>query len=182
MFGKFLLTAIISTLPNTSIACISGHSQDLQNIPDANVVLVANVFNYEVVKSRIFGSSQYARLSVFTKEVLYGDAPEMFEFIWVQNTYSLPENFDTRSSYIFALKTFDTTLVPKLAGDSVRNFNQELTSLALIQKACSDAFIFETGSDVSRAIRQIFDGEGDPEVEAGVFSKYFHMDGTSGLY
>ena len=182
MFVKLLLAAVVSTLPNTSVACISGHSQDLQNIPDANVVLVADVFRYEVVNSRIFGGQQYARISVFTREVLHGDVPEMFEFIWIKRTDRLPESFDTHSSYIFALKTVDTTLVPKLGVDSVRNFNQELTSLAIIQKACSEPFIFEAGSDVSRAIRQIFDGKGDPEVEAGVFSKYFHLDGTSGLY
>ncbi|MEP3275792.1 MAG: hypothetical protein ABJN26_14195 [Stappiaceae bacterium] len=180
--GKYLvwrLSAVLFTLilPAVAHACMTSAGTDLRDIFSAKAVVVGKVSKYEIVGDARRTIRNYARFEIETKEVLYGEAATSLVVTWDNSTFAEPETIEMEDNYIFALRDPKSPGLP-LRGTSATIFpNPEPDKLTILQAPCAGPFIFPNKGNVARAIRLIFDGEGDPRLKADVLARFLGMAG-----
>lgn len=158
-------------------ACRMHAGIDLKDVRYADLVLVGRIANYRIIRDeefrrkmlssprlpadlrRIYESGEsllpdYARFDIEVDEVLVGRAPKRVSATWDNSTFGEPEKMNA-GPFLIALRRPNSAM-PPLRGPSATILpNREPHSLTVLQAPCASPFIFESGSDRARAVRQI---------------------------
>jgi hypothetical protein len=147
-------------------ACAIHKGLSLPDILQADIVIEAKVTRYYQAPDPHHPTGRkYTWLDVTDIETLHGDKPKTLSFTWQNWTFGYPEIFPTNQRFIFALKNIDNT------GSATRYMPDGPT---ILSKPCGSSHIFATDSEIAQAVRDLFDGIGDPNKDAAKFQKTFH--------
>lgn len=156
-------------------ACRTSAELVIADIAYADVVVVARIANYRIVRDQAFRERMlanpnitpemralytgrngllpdYARFELQVSEVLSGKAPKRLTVTWDNSTFSEPEAMPP-GPYLIALRK-PGSAPPPLRGPSATIVpNQEPDTLTLLQAPCSHPFLFDSSSEEARAAR-----------------------------
>jgi len=174
---QLLLAAMAPVLAREPArACRTDAELKLEDIKFADVVVVGRITNYRIILDQDFrrkmlalpnlspdlrqvyetGSiiTDYAKFDVQIDEVLFGGAPRSVSVTWDNSTFGEPKEM-APGPFLIAMRD-PTAMMPPLRGPSATIFpNPERDTLTVVQAPCSSPFIFESGSDEARTIRQM---------------------------
>lgn len=135
-------------------ACIRMVPVELADIEYANVVVIGRIDHYELVGNADHMGS-YAKFDVLVDEVLLGNAPHEISVTWGNSTFTLPKTMAS-GLFLIALREPGSEMPPlRSTGTIVPNPKPDL--LTLLQAPCSSPFMFASGSEEAKAIRQMLD-------------------------
>ncbi|MCP4082913.1 MAG: hypothetical protein GY743_22025 [Planctomycetaceae bacterium] len=178
------ITLLLCSISNSSDACQGYVEMDLRNVLVADIVFIGRlVSNKEIATSKL-GDRYYRREFEFRiGEILSGDALASSKVRFEHYTPFEPEKFDYDSTYVVVMSRADYQPRPQRAPSGVTIQNPEPYTFSVLSVHCGSEkpFIFRSDGEVGRAIRQIFDGEGNPQVEAEVLAKYLGLYGRRGF-
>lgn len=148
------LFASLALASATAHACIRILPVELADIDYADVIVVGSIDNYEIVgdADRI---GSYARFDVLVDEVLLGDPPQKIAVTWYNSTFTLPKSVPSRSLLIALRDPASETPPLRSTGSIFPSSRSDL--LTLLQAPCSSPFMFASGSEEAKAIRQMLD-------------------------
>lgn len=132
-------------------ACIRMVPVELADIEYADVVVVGRIDDYELVGNEGLISS-YAKLDVLVEEILLGNAPQEIPVTWENSTFSIPKTMPS-GSFLIALRDPESEMPPLRSSGTIFP-SPKSDFLTVLQAPCSGPFIFASGSDEAKAIRQ----------------------------
>lgn len=178
VFWSVLELMLGTMLATTSAhACATLAEMDLRDIKYANVVVVGQIANYEIVldpvirqryRDMIAGNpklretlgnpksftTDYARFDIRVGEVLHGKAPERLTVSWDNSTFSEPANIGP-GPFLVALRDPNSP-VPPLRGPSATVMpNPAPAALTVLQAPCAGPFMFEASSKEAGLVRRM---------------------------
>jgi hypothetical protein len=133
-------------------ACIMMVPIELTDIEYADVVVVGRIDHYERVGNEELISG-YAKFDVLVDEVLLGDAPQEITVTWDNSTFTEPETM-APGPFVIALRDPGSRMPPLRSSGSIFP-NPKPDLLTLLQAPCSSPFMFASGSEEAKAIRQM---------------------------
>jgi hypothetical protein len=133
-------------------ACIRLVPVELADLEYADVVVVGSISHYEIVGNPDYIGS-YAKFDVLVDEALLGKAAQEISVTWGNSTFSLPETMPS-GSLLIALRDPGSKMPPlRSTGTILRDPRSDL--LTVLQAPCSSPFMFASGSEEAKAIRQM---------------------------
>ena len=133
-------------------ACMTMVPIELADIEYADMVAVGRIDNYERVGNEGLISA-YATFDVLVDEVLLGDAPREITVTWDNSTFTEPETM-APGPFVIALRDPGSRMPPiRSSGSIFPNPKPDLSTL--LQAPCSSPFMFVSGSEEAKAIRQM---------------------------
>jgi hypothetical protein len=133
-------------------ACIMMVPLELADIKYADVVVVGRINNYERVGNEDLISG-YAKFRVLVDEVLLGNSPQEITVTWDNSTFSEPETM-APGPFLIALRDPGSRIPPLRSSGSIFP-NPKPDLLTLLQAPCSSPFMFASGSEEAKAVRQM---------------------------
>ncbi len=182
----FIVLVALSVYPRLVHACSVMVGMDLRDLLYADAIVEGRVINYEIIDVGDVGPlPNYAVFTFIVDETIYGEYPNengnFIRFTWDNSTFGEPADWDRSGSIVVGLRN-STSEIPPLRGPSATILRApEQNVMTVLQAPCSLPFIFRD-DDIIRAVKQIFDGEGNQQAEMDVFAEYFLMNGGSGQY
>jgi hypothetical protein len=133
-------------------ACMTMVPIELADIEYADVVVVGRIDHYARVGNEGLISS-YAKFDVLVDEVLLGNAPRELSVTWDNSTFGEPETMQS-GPFLIALRDPGSRMPPLRSSGSIFPYPKP-DLLTLLQAPCSSPFMFASGSDEAKAIRQM---------------------------
>lgn len=173
------LSAAIGTMliGGSADACVVEASINLNDVRNADVVVVGRIANYQLVKpsseekhgnlaapsrsvktqdllDSLSGSgTNYARFDILVDEVLRGPKAKTLKAVLSELTFSLPAHMPS-GFFVIALHNS----APPLDGSGATALSTvDPAYFSVLQQSCAGAFIFETNSGVTAHVRQILE-------------------------
>lgn len=175
----FSLSIMLAAKP--VIACRMNAGLVPSDIKYADVVVIGEIVNYEVVQDQAVRKrrkemledypdksskywllmsrqkkflSDYARFKIFVDEALVGQPPNIISATWDNSTFGEPETMK-EGPYLIGLRK-PGSKIPPLRGPSATILpSPEPHSLAVLQAPCARAFILEATSVEAETVRKI---------------------------
>lgn len=168
--------AVLAAEP--AFACRFHSAAVLEDVRYADLVLVGRIRDYHIVRDEAFRErllavpdlppdrrafyegpghllSDYARVEIEVEEVLFGEAPRRLTITWYSFVSGGRERFGAGEPRLVALR-LPASPIPPLRGPSATIVaNAEPDLYTILEAPCSNAFVFDTGSDEARAVRQL---------------------------
>ena len=155
MRNRAVLAALFVTMAlagTPAHACIMSVPIELADIEYADVVVVGRINDYELVGNEGLISG-YAKFDVLVDEILLGNAPQEITVTWGNSTFSEPETMRP-GPFLIALRDPGSRMPPLRSSGSIFP-NPKPDLLTLLQAPCSTPFMFASGSEEAKAIRQM---------------------------
>ncbi|NEU13392.1 hypothetical protein G3T14_14810 [Methylobacterium sp. BTF04] len=196
-----VLNVVLGTTVSPALGCFMMAPMDLRDILTADVVIDGTVTRYSLVvteydrryRERLLALMKdqqreefekqppvsYALLDIWVARSLVGSVSGQITVTWRNSTFQLPKDIDARLR-TFALRDprKRAPTLPLRSGSGVVWPVPELDKLTVLQAPCAMPFMFEANEPTGRAIREIFDGVGDPEAKADALANSFGMTGN----
>ncbi len=194
--ASFVLVATLSP----ALACFTMAPTDLRDILTADVVIEGTVTGYTLAatesdrrhRERLLLSMKernqdrerenlekrslvsYALVDIRVTRRLVGSVPDQITVTW-NSAFQRPKKMDVRLR-TFALRypAKGAPSLPLRSGSGVVWPVPEPDKLTVIQAPCAMPLMFDDWQLI-RAVRQIFDGDGDLKAKADIFAKFFAL-------
>ena len=172
---------VMSSAPGVAHACMVQTMPDPEDVRHADIVVVGQISNYEIILDEAFRRkklsrpdlspqlrahheeqkgvlSDYARFDIHVDEVLHGEAQQKLTVTWDNSTFAEPKKM-AAGPFLIALRDPGSAR-PLLKGPSATILpNLDPEHLTVLQAPCSNPFIFDDKSDDASTIRQILSSD-----------------------
>ena len=133
-------------------ACIRMVPVELADIEYADVLVVGRSGHYEIIGDADHIGS-YAKFDMLVEEALLGNAAQEISVTWDNSTFTLPKTMAS-GPFLIALREPGSEMPPlRSSGTIFPGPKSDL--LTLLQAPCSSPFMFASGSESAKAIRQM---------------------------
>lgn len=175
--------SVLELMLGTMLATTSAHAcamlaeMDLRDIKYANVVVVGQIANYEIVldpvirqryRDMIAGNpklretlgspksftTDYARFDIVVGEVLRGKAPDRITVTWDNSTFGEPDEMGP-GPFLIALRDPNSAMPPLRGPSATIMPNPAPATLTVLQAPCAGPFMFEASSKEAGLVRRM---------------------------
>lgn len=184
-FAAALTLAAISATP-PAYACAMLAQMDFRDIGYADVVVVGQVVNYEIVRDPVVRKrhqrfldslppssklpetlagpksfvTDYARFDIVVGEVLRGKAAERVTVTLDNSTFGEPDEMGP-GPFLIALRDPNSPMPPLRGASATLMPNPAPATLTVLQAPCAGPFMFETSSKEAGLVRRMLDGRAE---------------------
>lgn len=171
----------MATIGGNAHACLFSPATKLSNVKRADLVVIGEIRNYEIVRNtqddkqvRATGEktglpaaqpdqdislvSDYARFEIDVTEVLHGSASGAVMATWDASTFGEPETFPP-GRHLIALRRAGSGPAPLRGPNAAAYPDPEPGAWTVLHPPCASQFIFKEGSGDAAAIRDILSGK-----------------------
>jgi len=143
-YAAMALPLVLASEP--AFACRFQREPNLNEIKQADVVVIGKITEYQVVRPE--GAGFYSRFIVQVDQVIVGTASDRLPVTWENSTFGQPEKM-AEGPYLIALHA--GSMASYITGSPHREPNV----MSVLQEPCSRALMFDVSSNEARIMRDI---------------------------